>query len=99
MFIDLKLFESYSRGFLEQTAGFMNDIELEELSMAPQVLTFTIALRFLTDYLNGDVYFKVDHVKHNLQRWYAQKQLLLSMEKSEDEMRKMIKKIIMTIKE
>lgn len=93
MFIDLELFESYSKGFLEQTVEFLNQTEIDELYFAPQLLTFIIALRFLTDYLNGDVYFKVDHEKHNLQRWYAQKQLLLSMEENEQEMWQIIKKI------
>jgi hypothetical protein len=93
MFIDLKLFEAYSRGFLEQTIGFMNRDEIDELFFAPQLLTFIIALRFLTDYLNGDVYFKVDTEKHNLQRWYAQKQLLASMEENEIEMQQILKRI------
>lgn len=93
MFIDLELFESYSKGFLEQTVEFLNQTEIDELYFAPQLLTFIIALRFLTDYLNGDVYFKIDHEKHNLQRWYAQKQLLLSMEENESEMQQIIKKI------
>jgi len=93
MFIDLELFESYSKGFLEQTVESLNQTEIDELYFAPQLLTFIIALRFLTDYLNGDVYFKVDHEKHNLQRWYAQKQLLLSMEKNEHRMQQIIKAI------
>jgi hypothetical protein len=50
-------------------------------------------LRFLTDYLNGDAYFKVDHENHNLQRWFAQKQLLLSMEAHEVEMQQIIQRI------
>lgn len=94
MFIDLQLFESYSKGFIEQTIGFMNQIEIDELYLAPQILTFTIALRFLTDYLNGDVYFNTLHSTHNLQRWYAQKQLLLSMEAHENEMRQIIEAIV-----
>jgi Ser/Thr protein kinase RdoA (MazF antagonist) len=98
MFIDLKLFEAYSQGFLEQTIGFMNPTEIDELYIAPQILTFTIALRFLTDYLNGDAYFNTAHVKHNLQRWYAQKQLFLSMEENEKEMQQIIKVIENNIK-
>lgn len=94
MFINLKLFEAYSRGFLEQTIGFMNQTEIDELYFAPQLLTFIIALRFLTDYINGDIYFKVEHEAHNLQRWFAQKQLLISMEKNEAEMKQIIKNIV-----
>ena len=93
MSIDLKLFEAYSRGFLEQTIDFIDQEEMDELYFAPQLLTFIIALRFLTDYVNGDAYFKVDHENHNLQRWYAQKQLLLSMEANEVEMQQIIQQI------
>ncbi len=50
-------------------------------------------MRFLTDYINGDVYFKVNHEKHNLQRWFAQKKLLISMEENEIEMQQKIKRI------
>jgi len=98
MCIDLKLFEAYSRGFLEQTIEFIDQEEMDELYFAPQLLTFIIALRFLTDYLNGDIYFKVDHEKHNLQRWFAQKQLLLSMEENENEMKQIIEKIETSLK-
>lgn len=94
MFIDLDLFESYSNGFLEQVIGFLNQTELDELYIAPQILTFTIALRFLTDYLNGDTYFKTSYPEHNLVRWKAQKQLLKSMEQNELKMKKIIQDII-----
>lgn len=98
MFIDLKLFEAFSRGFLKQTIVFMNQVEIDELFFAPQLLTFIIAMRFLTDYINGDVYFKVNHEKHNLQRWFAQKKLLISMEENEIEMQQIIKRIEINLK-
>ena len=67
MYIDLDLFKAYSQGFLEQTVEMLNETEINELYFAPQLLTFIIALRFLTDYLNGDVYFKTNNEEHNLQ--------------------------------
>ena len=98
MYIDLDLFKSYSQGFLEQTVEMLNETEINELYFAPQLLTFIIALRFLTDYLNGDVYFKIFNEEHNLQRWFAQKKLLLSMEENENEMKQIIECIVKKLK-
>ncbi len=86
MFVDLKLFEAYSRGFLEQVINIINKEEKRTLAFAPQLMTFIIGLRFLTDYINGDVYFKIKREDHNLIRWKAQKKLLLSMEEHAEEM-------------
>jgi thiamine kinase-like enzyme len=93
MFIDLRLFEAYTRGFLDQVHSMLNKTEKETLAFAPQLMTFIIGLRFLTDYINGDVYFKIKSQDHNLIRWKAQKKLLLSMEKHEEEMDAIIKNI------
>jgi len=98
MYIDLDLFKSYSQGFLEQTVEMINETEINELYFAPQLLTFIIALRFLTDYLDEDVYFKTNNEEHNLQRWFAQKKLLLSMEENENEMKQIIERIVKKLK-
>ncbi len=94
MFIDLELFAAYAEGFLQQMRHILTTTELSTLSLAPQYMTFIIGLRFLTDFINGDIYFKTAHPQHNLQRWYAQKALLLSMEKSEHKMAEIIQQII-----
>jgi len=94
MFIDLNLFKAYSQGFLEQTVEMLNETEINELYFAPQLLTFIIALRFLTDYLDGDVYFKTNNEEHNLQRWFAQRKLLLSMENNEGKMKQVVEHIV-----
>ena len=93
MFIDMELFEAYSRGFLSYVHDLLNETEKKTLAFAPQLMTFIIGLRFLTDYINGDIYFKVKKADHNLIRWKAQKKLLLSMEEHEDEMCDIIKSI------
>jgi len=94
MFIDLELFAAYAEGFLQQMRHILTTTEISTLSLAPQYMTFIIGLRFLTDFINGDIYFKTAHPRHNLQRWYAQKALLLSMEKSEQKMAEIIQQII-----
>jgi len=98
MFIDLDLFKAYSQGFLEQTVEMLNETEIDELYFAPQLLTFIIALRFLTDYLDGDVYFKTNNEEHNLQRWFAQRKLLLSMEDNEGKMKQIVEYIVKKLK-
>ena len=98
MFIDLDLFKAYSQGFLEQTVEMLNETEINELYFAPQLLTFIIALRFLTDYLDGDVYFKTNNEEHNLQRWFAQRKLLLSMEDNEGKMKQIVEHIVKKLK-
>jgi Ser/Thr protein kinase RdoA (MazF antagonist) len=87
------LFEAYARGYLRETRDTLNDTEKEWLAFAPQLITYTIAVRFLTDYIDGDHYFKIHHKHHNLQRARAQLQLVRSMEDQYGEMQKIIKRL------
>lgn len=96
MFVKLDLFKAYAEGFLSETQGILTKAELSTLALAPQLMTFIIGLRFLTDYLNGDIYYKTHRTKHNLQRWLAQKALLMDMEAKGQTMREIINEIITT---
>jgi thiamine kinase-like enzyme len=91
--MDIKLFKAYAEGYLSETVGTLNDVEKEYLAFAPRLITYTIAVRFLTDYIDGDNYFKIHHKLHNLQRARAQLQLVLSMEEQYEEMRAIIRKL------
>jgi Ser/Thr protein kinase RdoA (MazF antagonist) len=91
--MNIDLFKAYSEGYLSETSGTLNDTEKEYLAFAPHLITFTIALRFLTDYLDGDNYFKIHHEHHNLQRARAQFKLVESMEEQYDDMKRIIKKL------
>ncbi len=73
---NMELFEAFTRGYLVEAKGFLSLQEAELLPGAPQYMTFIIGLRFLTDYLNGDIYFRVHKEDHNLVRARAQFQLL-----------------------
>lgn len=88
--LDLVLFEAYARGYLDELRETLNDTEKEYLAFAPRLLTFTIALRFLTDYIDGDNYFKIHYEHQNLQRARTQFRLVESNEKQYDEMRSII---------
>jgi hypothetical protein len=91
--MDTVLFEAYSEGYLSETRDTLNETEKEHLAFAPLSITYTIAVRFLTDYLDGDKYFKIHHLDHNLQRTRAQIKLLMSMEAQYDSMRRIIRKM------
>jgi Ser/Thr protein kinase RdoA (MazF antagonist) len=92
--MDINLFEAYASGYLSETMDMLNNVEKEYLAFAPGLITFTIAVRFLTDYLDGDNYFKVHHEHHNLQRAKAQMRLMESMEEQYDNMQKIIGRLI-----
>lgn len=81
--MDMRRFEAIVRGYLETAGGFLTCREAELLPVAGRVLTFTIGVRFLTDYLSGDVYFKVARAGHNLDRCRTQFRLVESMEEQE----------------
>jgi thiamine kinase-like enzyme len=91
--MNLGLFKAYAQGYLSESRDTLNDIEKEYLAFAPRLITYTIALRFLTDFIDGDNYFKIHREQHNLQRARAQLKLVMSMEEQYDEMRKIIRKL------
>jgi len=74
------VFAAAAEGYLAASRGFLNAAEIEELPFAGRLLTFENAIRFLTDYLQGDIYFKIARPEHNLDRCRAQLALLRSME-------------------
>ena len=92
MEMDLHLFEIYTRGFLEAATN-LTDAEIQALPMGAYTMTLECANRFLKDYLDGDVYFKVNYPEHNLVRARTQIKLVADMEKKMDEMNAIIAKI------
>jgi hypothetical protein len=92
--MDISLFEAYARGYLSETKDTLNSIEKEYLAFAPLLMTYEQTLRFLTDYIDGDTYYKIHHEHHNLQRTRAQMKLLESMEEQYREMERIIKRLI-----
>jgi len=74
---------AFTQGFVAETAGFLTREELSRLPLGIKVITAELAMRFLTDYLDGDRYFKVDYPEHNLVRARAQMALLRDVERRE----------------
>jgi hypothetical protein len=91
--MDLTLFEAHASGYLSETRNTLNDVEKEYLAFAPLLITFIMGLRFLTDFIDGDHYFRIHHENHNLQRAMAQFKLVESMEEQYGVMKRIIKKL------
>ena len=79
--LDLELFEAYVKGFLEGCNGSLTETEKELLPVGAIMMTLECGMRFLTDYLMGDVYFKIHRPEHNLDRARCQFALVADMEK------------------
>lgn len=74
------LFEAFTKGYLSQAVSFLTDQEVKSLVSGVLLLPYMQAIRFLTDYLEGDVYYKIYFPDHNLQRTFAQTQLFKMLE-------------------
>lgn len=91
--LDLDYFEAYAKGFLSQAGDSLNKCEIEHLAFSAKMMTFECGMRFLTDYLNGDVYFKTAYPEHNLVRAKNQFKLVSDMENKMDKMNSIIQSI------
>ncbi len=91
--MNINLFKAYAEGYLSESAATLNAFEKEYLAFAPRLITYTIAVRFLTDYIDGDKYFKIHHELHNLNRARAQLKLVRSMEEQYEDMGIIIEKL------
>lgn len=91
--MDLGRFQAWAEGYLSETGATLNRAEKDHLAFAPRLITYTIAVRFLTDWLDGDRYFKVRRPGHNLERARAQLQLLRSMEAQHEDMRRAVARL------
>ncbi len=88
--LDLTLFEAYTKGFLEGCGNALLPIERDLLPCGAWLITLEIGIRFLADYLNGDVYFKTAYPEHNLVRARTQFKLVQEMERLQDEMQAIV---------
>lgn len=79
---DFSLLEAFQRGFLAGAEGSLTDFEEEALLMGAICITYEQALRFLTDYLEGDPYYKTEYPEHNLVRTRTQIRMVQEMEQA-----------------
>ncbi len=90
---DAGLFESFAKGYCKEMMEDLTDREIELLPFSAKLLTYECGIRFLTDYLNGDTYFKIHREHHNLDRARNQFKLVADIEKMEPELNKIIDKL------
>jgi hypothetical protein len=88
--LDIALFAGYAKGFLASMHGCLAEEEILHLAFSAKLFAFLIGLRFLSDYLAGDRYFKINYPGHNLQRARVQFRLLESMERQFTQMEDII---------
>ncbi|MFC1498303.1 phosphotransferase enzyme family protein [Verrucomicrobiota bacterium] len=90
VFMDIEKYEYTLNGYMESAGDFLSRAEKELLPLSGKVITFETGIRFLTDYLQGDIYFKTDHKNHNLDRCRVQFKMVESLISNEDKMIKCI---------
>ncbi len=92
----MDIFEGLVAGYIASAGAFLNAAELAHLAFAGKLITYEIGLRFLTDHLEGDVYFKTKRQGHNLDRCRTQFALVASIERQEGEMQRLVERIMQT---
>ena len=85
--MSMEYFEAVVEGYLSETSGFLTQLEIEHLPLSGMIITIETGLRFLTDHLRGDEYFKCHRPGHNLDRCRSQFALAASIEAQLDAMR------------
>ena len=86
-------FEAFAKGFCSETADSMTEMEKELLPFSVKLLTYECGIRFLTDYLEGDTYFKIHRPEHNIDRARNQFKLVADLDKKEEELLKIVKQL------
>ena len=87
---NMDIFRAFTKGYLESARSFLLPVEIENLPYAAALFPYMQCVRFLTDYINGDTYYKTKYPGHNLVRTKAQFKLLQSVEASRAEMQRII---------
>jgi len=90
------IFKAMANGYLSELKNDLTEVEINNLVFGGKIMTFMIGLRFLTDFLEGDKYFKISRTDHNLHRCRTQFKLLREMEESEDKLKQIIEEIVKT---
>jgi len=88
--LNMDIFEAFTEGYLSAASEFLKPVEIENLPYAVALFPYMQAVRFFTDYLNGDTYYKIAYPEHNLVRTRAQIRLLESVEENMPQMKRFI---------
>jgi hypothetical protein len=88
------MFEGLLKGYVDSAADFLTPAEWRHLPFSGKLITFEIGMRFLTDFLEGDTYFKVHRTDHNLDRCRTQFKLVESIERQEPAMDALVERLL-----
>lgn len=91
--LDMDIYRAFAEGYLRDTASSLTKKEIETLALGAFVMTVECGARFLMDYLDGDVYFKTDYEKHNLDRARCQMELAKDMLRKEEQMNEVVLRV------
>ena len=94
VYVRLEMFDAFAKGFIEGLDHSLTEEEIRSLPMGAYILTLETGIRFLTDYLNGDTYFRTSYTQHNLDRARNQFKLVADMEEKMDQMNLIIQKYL-----
>ena len=89
----IPVFREITRGFFESTSHFLTRDEIELLTLSAQYMTYIMGIRFLADYLSGDVYYQTSYSDHNIRRCKAQFRLMQLMIDNYQESREVVSQI------
>ncbi|WP_276496641.1 phosphotransferase [Pontibacter litorisediminis] len=95
---DLDLFRAFTEGFLQETSAFLTEEEVNSLEPGARLLPYIMGVRFLTDYIDGDHYYKIHFPEHNLQRARAQFRLVEVLEEKTPLLQRMIQEMALAFK-
>ena len=96
--LEMPFFESLAEGYLDATNEFLTQSEIDNLAFAGWLITTEIGIRFLTDYLDGDLYFRTEYPEHNLVRARNQLKLAQSIDEKLPRMQRYINRLIKSYK-
>lgn len=91
--MQMRMYKALVEGYLSTAKDFLTKTEIEHLAFSGKLITLEIGLRFLTDYISGDTYFKIHREGHNLDRCRTQFKLVSLIEEQEEKMNRMAEKI------
>jgi len=90
---DLEIYKAFTSGYVESVSSILNETERSTLAQAALLFPFIMGVRFLTDYIAGDVYYKINYEDHNLVRAKAQLKLTQDGESKIDELNRIVQNV------
>ena len=94
VYMNIDLYREFAKGYLSVAGKFLTEKEIPTLAIGSALMTFECGIRFLTDYLQGDTYFKTSYEGQNLDRCRTQFKLVHDMEGKMEEMQKIVKDLV-----